>query len=77
MSEDRGKKHPNLHETIREIRNGSIRNTTGFVIPLVGLRLAAQMPLRGFAFWGTCIAGAGLLFLTLPETGRHGACQRL
>ena len=28
MSEDRGKKHPNLHETIREIRNGSIRNTT-------------------------------------------------
>ncbi len=28
MSENRGKKHPNLHETIREIRNGSIRNTT-------------------------------------------------
>ena len=28
MSEDRGKNHPIPHETIREIRNGSIRNPT-------------------------------------------------
>ncbi len=41
----------------------------GFAMPLLGLRLAAQSPLLGFAFWGACIASAGLLFLTLRETG--------
>ena len=31
MSEERGKKHPKPHETVREIRNGSIRNPTDAV----------------------------------------------
>ncbi len=41
----------------------------GFIMPLIGLRLAAHVPLLGFAFWGSCMVAAGLLFLTLRETG--------
>lgn len=41
----------------------------GFIMPLVGLPLVAKHPLLGFAFWGACYAAAGLLFLTLRETG--------
>ena len=41
----------------------------GFVMPLVGMALVSRHPVFGFAFWGACIAAAGLLFLMLRETG--------
>ena len=43
MSEDRGKKHPNPQQTIREIRNGSIRYpTTGTVLSGSGIVAALE-----------------------------------
>lgn len=41
----------------------------GFLSPLIGMPLVAIHPLLGFAFWGSCYAAAGILFLTLRETG--------
>jgi len=41
----------------------------GSIMPLIGMALGGRDPLMASAFWGTCIAAAGLLFLTLPETG--------
>jgi len=41
----------------------------GFLSPLIGMPLVAIHPLLGFAFWGSCYAAAGLLFLKLRETG--------
>ncbi len=47
----------------------------GFVMPLIGMALVSRDPLLGFAFWGTCVAAAGLLFLTLRETGPRRQAQ--
>ena len=41
----------------------------GFISPLIGMQLVGIHPLLGFAFWGSCYAAAGLLFLRLRETG--------
>ncbi len=41
----------------------------GFLSPLIGVPLVSIHPLLGFAFWASCYAASGLLFLSLRETG--------
>jgi nitrate/nitrite transporter NarK len=48
----------------------------GFISPLIGMQLVEIHPLLGFAFWGSCYAAAGLLFLRLRETGPKGTKRR-